>query len=123
MKKTILVVEDEDEISSSIIRKLKIRGFSTILAKNGIQAMKFLTKNHVDLIWLDHYLPEMNGMEFLKHAFDKIGEEMPPVFVISNTATHDRLNQAFQFGVRKYFLKTNYSLNTIADEIELEISK
>lgn len=63
---TILIVDDEEGslfIASHYLKKLK---HSPILAENGLQALKVLGQQNVDLILADHIMPEMDGLELLE---------------------------------------------------------
>lgn len=63
--KKCLIVDDDAismEIASNIVERL---GFSVLEASDGIRAMEMCEKENPDLIFLDLYMPEMDGMEFL----------------------------------------------------------
>ena len=65
--KTILVIEDDKSLSRIIILKLKDFGYKVLASEDAEGAFEILQKNKPDLIWLDIYLPGMNGLEFLEH--------------------------------------------------------
>lgn len=63
MSKQILVVDDEEEIRDLLHYNLKKEGFEVYESSNGKEALKFLSKNHIDLVLLDVMMPEMDGIE------------------------------------------------------------
>ena len=64
---TVLIIEDEELLLKAIARKLKLNGLSFILSTSGTQAFKILkeVKKLPDAIWLDYYLNDMNGLEYM----------------------------------------------------------
>lgn len=70
----------------------------------------------IDAIWLDHYLlGKENGLDFV--AWCKEGDnskcKSTPVFVVSNTASDDKVTSYLQLGVKEYFIKSNHRLDEI----------
>lgn len=64
-QKKILVVEDEKNLRSAIVDVLGYNNFETLEAKNGKEALKIALRDHPDLILLDLFMPEMDGMTAL----------------------------------------------------------
>ena len=60
--KKILIVDDSP--SHRLLLKTYLKGFVIIEAENGIEALKVLEDNNVDLIVCDFEMPEMNGPDF-----------------------------------------------------------
>ena len=95
-----LVVDDEP-IAIRVIKNhlsefknLKLVGE----CNNAIEAMEFLSKHKVDLIFLDIQMPQITGVEFLKNL------SQPPK-VIFTTAYRDYAIDAFELDVVDYLLK------------------
>ena len=62
----ILVVED-DEISAKIaIQMLVAKGHNVIHAVNGIEALKIVDRQSIDLVITDIIMPEMDGYELIQ---------------------------------------------------------
>lgn len=64
-KKLILVVDDEEGACEFLKTFLEDRGYETIFALNGRDALKLIKERAPDLVFLDIRMPEMNGMEML----------------------------------------------------------
>ncbi|MBL7542722.1 MAG: response regulator [Bdellovibrionaceae bacterium] len=62
-KKRVLVVDATETTRHTIIRALRSSGYETLEAVNGIQALALATIEKPDLITLDIYLPDINGLE------------------------------------------------------------
>ena len=65
MEKTILLVDDEENITSSLARLLRQDGYNILRANSGPDGLKLLEKNHVGVIISDQRMPGMTGVEFL----------------------------------------------------------
>lgn len=63
MNKTILIIEDEEDIRDILIHYLKKEGFNVLEAENGERGIEIAKKEFVDLILLDLMLPNMSGYE------------------------------------------------------------
>ena len=71
-KPTILVVEDELAVAELLLEVFS-KNFNAIKANNGIEALKKLKSQEVDLIISDLRMPELNGIEL----YEKLLKEFP----------------------------------------------
>ncbi|HWI41105.1 MAG TPA: response regulator, partial [Verrucomicrobiae bacterium] len=65
MKQTILVVDDEERIRTSLAGILEDEGYETVFARDGREALAMVEKEMPDLILLDIWMPKMDGLETL----------------------------------------------------------
>ena len=63
MPKTILVVDDEEDILQLLRYNLEKEGYAVRTASNGAQALEVAEKGPLDLILLDVMMPEVDGFE------------------------------------------------------------
>ena len=63
MSKSILIVDDEEDIRTLLDYNLTKEGFVTYTAENGINAISLAKERKPDLILLDVMMPEMDGIE------------------------------------------------------------
>lgn len=124
-KKVVLIVEDETPLLLAIQKKLRNSGFETISAKDGKQALDYLLslENLPDLIWLDYYLPTMDGLEFLSRIKKRSKLKNIPVIVVSNTAGPEKLSAMMALGANRYFVKAEKRLDEIIKEINSLMTK
>jgi len=78
MKKTILVVDDEENIRFLYKEELTDEGYEVILAGNAEEALEKIGRQRPDLITVDIKMPGMDGLEFLQ----KLKEEEKEIPVI-----------------------------------------
>ena len=111
MRKSILLIEDDELDVISVKRTLSKLGFphELFIAYNGREAIDFLdTKMEDDLpevILLDLNMPKMNGIEFLQNIRSKSKYEDLKVFVMTTSnETSDRIRTS-EFGISGYIIK------------------
>ena len=119
-KKSVLVIEDEKLLLHAITRKLELNGLSVIATTSGKEALEIL-KNAQKLpnaIWLDYYLKDMNGLEFM-NAFKANDKWLGiPTIVVSNSASPDNVSSMLALGVKKYYLKAEHRLEDIIEVVK-----
>ncbi|MEW6586865.1 MAG: sigma-54 dependent transcriptional regulator [Nitrospirota bacterium] len=79
LAKTILIVDDEENIRKYLGQALSKEGFSVERAKYGKEGINLLLQKHIDVVLLDLNLPDMNGIEVLKEIKRL---ELPSVVII-----------------------------------------
>lgn len=63
----ILIVDDEKEFVEFLKERLTIKGHSVDFAYDGKKALDLIKSNHYDLIFSDHNMPELTGLELVKY--------------------------------------------------------
>lgn len=63
MKGRILLVEDEENLRSTIALNLELEGYDVKCAINGKEALQLFRANRFDIVVLDIMLPEINGLD------------------------------------------------------------
>lgn len=119
-EKVILVLEDEVPLLNAIKKKLEVEGCTVATARSVEQGMDYLEElDHIDAIWLDHYLlGKESGLDFVsKIKAEKSPWRKIPIFVVSNTASQDKVNQYLKFGVNKYYIKAEHRLEKIIEDM------
>ena len=71
-KAKILIIDDEEDIRESLSDIMKDEGFEVIVAENAVEARDIKSKIRFDLILLDIWMPDCDGISLLKQwAKDK----------------------------------------------------
>ena len=89
-QETILVVDDNKEIVYSISELLKYEGYNTVKAYDGMEALKALEANRIDLILLDVMMPRMNGLSALMKLREKY--RIPVIILSAKTEESDKVS-------------------------------
>jgi CheY-like chemotaxis protein len=118
-KHTILVIEDERPLQEVIRMKLELNGFSVLTARAIDQALEYMEEvPSVAVIWLDHYLlGKETGIDFVAKLKNHTKWRSVPIFVVSNTASPDKVQSYLQLGVNKFYTKSDYRLDQIIEAI------
>jgi DNA-binding response OmpR family regulator len=116
--KKVMLVEDDQFLSSLIKARLEKDGFQVIQAFDGDQAIEILTGNRPNLIILDLIMPKTNGFEVLKNISLTPGLDQIPVIIVSNLAQDSDIEKARQLGAREYFVKVKISIDDLVDKIK-----
>ena len=119
MVKTILIVEDDKEISSLVKSHLEQENFTVLTAFDGEEALQSFSDNEVDLILLDLMLPKLNGMEFLKQIREY---SFVPVLIISAKESETDKTLGLAFGADDYISKP-FSVTELTARIQAAIRR
>ena len=125
MGQTILVLEDERPLLQAIQKKLELNGFEVLTARSVDQAEEYLKNvEGIRAIWLDHYLlGKTTGLDFVARLKSVEGTKHLPIFVVSNTASPDKIQSYIRLGVTRYYTKSNYRLDQIIQDIRQAFEK
>ncbi|MDQ2902679.1 MAG: response regulator transcription factor [Ktedonobacteraceae bacterium] len=91
MKKRILVVEDEQPILQFLQRGLTHKGFETIAAVNGEEALKAVRDDVPDLVVLDVMLPDFDGVEVCQYLRSMGNETLPILMLTARDELTDKI--------------------------------
>src|SRR5574339_987604 len=93
----ILVVDDEVGIRELLSEILRDEGHQVRLAENAQEARQLRTRSRPDLVLLDIWMPDTDGVTLLKE-WASSGQLTMPVIMMSGHATIDTAVEATRFG-------------------------
>ncbi len=99
----ILVVEDENGIADFLVRGLREEGFAVERAADGAAAWVALRSGDWDLLLLDWWLPDVDGLEVLRR-FRQVNRHTPVLFLTARDTIADRV-QGLDGGADDYLCK------------------
>jgi len=99
----VLVVDDEQDIVEVIQDRLEAYGFHVITAGTGLEALKKLSTERFDGIFLDVKMPEMGGIEALQEIRKR--DKKIPIIIITSSSTREAAIEAIDKGANDYILK------------------
>ena len=67
MKKTVLVVDDDNAVRESMSKVLREAGYGVVLAAGGLEALLRFNLDPIDVLLLDLKLPNQNGWDVFEH--------------------------------------------------------
>ena len=115
-KEKILVIDDE-ELILDIAREILINiGYDVIITSDGHEGIAMLSKEKFALLLTDIRMPDINGLEVIKHVRD-YNKEIP-IIIITGHGTLDVAIKALKLGAQGFLLKpfTTTELRTAVTE-------
>ena len=99
----VLLVDDEEDIVELIQDRLEAYGFKVTTAGTGLEALKRLSVEKFDGVFLDVKMPEMGGIEALEEI--RATDKQIPVIIITASSTREAALEAMNKGANEYVLK------------------
>ncbi len=117
--KIILVAED-NRINMMIIKEmLQKMGIAVIQAENGVEALEKFKTHHVDLIFMDVHMPEMDGIQatIIIRAFEDNRKNKIPIIALTADAMPGDKENCLKIGMNEYITKP-YNKNIIIEYLK-----
>jgi two-component system, cell cycle response regulator DivK len=105
MKKTVLIVEDNELNMKLFNDLLEAHGHSTLRTKSGVEAISLAREHRPDLILMDIQLPEVSGLEVTRWIKDDDELRHIPVIAITAFAMKGDEEKIRQGGCEAYLSK------------------
>jgi CheY-like chemotaxis protein len=103
MTQRVLIVDDEELVRCLVRDTLKLVGYETALAANGVQALEMLEAEEYDLVITDVVMPEMAGFELLKRI-KKMGAGVKVIILTGFSRDHE-ISDFLLHGADEYLAK------------------
>ncbi len=100
---SILIVEDQSSVRELLLRFLELRGFQARAAANGQEALDAIRKDPPQVVLLDFFLPDINGVEVLRTIRNE-GHECG-VIALTGCQSEDLLQDAWDLGLHEVLNK------------------
>jgi DNA-binding response OmpR family regulator len=113
--KTILVVDDDMELSDGLRAVLERQGHRVIQARDGQQGKQMVYQHHPDLVILDMMMPRMGGYPVLEHFKGKA--DAPPIIMITANEGSRHKAYAEYLGVVDYIRKP-FAMERLLESVE-----
>ena len=123
--KTILIVEDEQDLREALTDKLTREAFTVLEAKNGKEGLDKALGEHPDLILLDIVMPEMDGMTVLrKLREDTWGKTVPVILLTNLSATEESIiEEMVKYAPSHYLVKSDWKIKDVVEKIKETLEK
>ena len=105
MTEKILIVDDEAPLRKTLATILQGRGYSTLEAADGSEAIELLRKSAPDLVFTDWKMPEVGGEEVLRYMRrDPRLSEVPVIVITAFGSSHSAI-EAVRLGAYDFVTK------------------
>ena len=105
--KKVLVGEDSSVIQNLTKKILQFQNYEITGAKDGQQVLKFLDKEHYDILLLDINMPKMDGMECARQIrqLEDPEKQTIPIIAITGNARNYTMDDFKEAGINEYLPK------------------
>lgn len=112
-----LVIDDSVTMRRIIANILGRLGYPDVAqAGNGREALDRLATEQIDIVITDWYMPEMNGLDFVKALRTTPATSHIPIVIVTANAASDDIEHALELGINSYILKP-FTAETMRDKI------
>lgn len=118
--KTVLVADDSQTSHMLVEQALRRIGPLRVLAaRNGLEALKLLEDEPVDLLVSDVQMPEMDGIALVRHVRTRRSSADLPIVLITAKADHEAQGEGIRLGADACVLKpiSREELATVATQL------
>lgn len=99
----LLIAEDEEHLGTILEHFLRGRGYDVTMHRDGKHALEALQREPYDVALVDIIMPEMDGLEVLRHLQSE--PDPPEVIIITGHGTIDTAITAIKLGAYDYISK------------------
>lgn len=118
-KKTILLIEDEEDLRKLYREILLNEGLGVEEAPDGEKGLKLLKEGGYDLIILDLILPKIDGLEILRRLkLEKPRVSNGPILVLTNVDVETVVSEGLSLGIKGYLIKSDVTPDQIVKEVK-----
>jgi DNA-binding response OmpR family regulator len=110
----ILVVDDIPDNVTMLTAHLASKGYQTLKAFNGIQALRIAVKERPDLIMLDVNMPQLSGLDICAQLKQREETENIPVILVTAHSDAEDIVRGFEVGADDYLIKPYNYLEMLA---------
>ncbi len=117
-RKTILVVDDEQDVLFLLEKRLRAEGYDVLTADNGLDAIRLIKSKHPDVIILDVVLPDVDGGAVAsKLRGDPRTREIPIIFLTGLISKEEEQRYGQRVG-NNITLSKPYDMEVLVEIIE-----
>ncbi len=117
----ILIIDDDERICKTIEKYLTMNSYKVRSAFDGREGLKQVKRFKPDLILLDVVMPEMNGLEVLRHIKESPSTSEIPVVMLTGRADDECMSEALYGYAVEYIVKP-VSMETLESKISRILS-
>ncbi|MGH9405636.1 MAG: response regulator [Terriglobia bacterium] len=117
---SVLIVDDSSVMRRIVERSLRQTGLGiekVLEADNGVEALKILQTEEIDLVFSDLNMPKMDGLEFLRQSRRDSAARRVPFLMITTEGSQSKVVEAISLGAQGYIRKP-----FTADQVKAQVT-
>ena len=106
MEETRILVVDDSTINQIVIQEMLLSfGFESDLVKNGLEALNAIQTKKYDIVFMDVFMPEMDGLTATKNIRHEQKEDTLFIIAMTANATAEDREECISAGMDDYISK------------------
>jgi DNA-binding response OmpR family regulator len=106
---SVLLIDDDPDMATIAGRVIEKAGFRFLWAKSAEEGLATIVDKSPDVVLLDHMLPDMNGLEFLRTLRQdpdySACQDVPVMMLTAYEGKHSDIEEMFRLGLTAYLQK------------------
>lgn len=103
--RTALIVEDEPEANNLLAMLVRLKGYQTVSAYNGREALAQIRSQPPDIVFLDLMLPDIDGYEVCRAVKTDPATSLVPIVMVTARIASDNRSLGYKAGADEYIPK------------------
>ena len=117
-KTKILIVEDEEMLSTMYKVKFENDGYEVFSATNGADGIEMAKKEGPKIILLDIIMPKIDGLAVLKKLKEDPKTKPIPVILLTNLGQDEDITRGKELGAVGYLIKANNTPSEVVTKVQ-----
>ncbi len=120
MRAILLIVDDEQEIRDMLSRRYRFRDYQVFTAADGVEALKLMDDQKIDVIISDIMMPNMDGIELLRSIRQLY--PMMHTIMITGQVSQENILSCMRHGAATCVFKPLDDLTELDQSVEAAVS-
>lgn len=122
-KKKILVVDDSKELSGIMSDMLEFKGYETLVANNGKDAIVTALKEHPDLILLDLRMPDLDGYQVVRKLRKDVWGKTVKILILTAAGEVSDIPPDLGIEPSDYLLKALWGIENVGTKVKQKLAE
>lgn len=110
----VLLIDDEEEFTTTLAERLELRGYETRTALNGHTGLEMVASDPFDIVVLDLMMPGISGLNTLRQIRG-ISPDVPVIILTGHGSTREGM-EGMRLGASDYLMKP-IDINELIEKI------
>lgn len=121
IRKTILIVDDEQPLLDALEFKFEQEGFTVLTANNGEEGLSTALAKRPDMILLDIIMPKMDGLTMLGKLRENVWGKTAKVIMLTNLSDWSNTSKAVEHDVHDVLVKSDWKISDVVTQVKKKL--
>jgi len=123
IKLKILLIEDEEMLSSMYKTKFEKEGMEVDIAQDGEVGLEKAKSGNYNIVLIDIIMPKLDGFATLKQLREMEQYKTVPILMLTNLGQEEDIEKGKKLGATDYLIKANFTPSQVLEKIKLITTK